>query len=86
MISSSVDELSLLGSAQAITVGTAARINGSVAQRLSRPTEGNVVRTEHPTGFSDVEIDVQQDEAGDVQVDCAANFSTDGYSRVANSS
>ena len=65
-----------IGVLGAITVGTAARINGSVAQRLSRATENNVVRIEHPTGFFDVEIDVQADEAGDVQVDYAAALRT----------
>ena len=65
-----------IGVLGAITVGTAARINGSVAQRLSRATDNNVVRIEHPTGFFDVEIDVQADEAGDVQVDYAAALRT----------
>ncbi len=65
-----------IGVLGAITVGTAARINGSVAQRLSRVTENNVVRIEHPTGFFDVEIDVRQDDAGDVQVDYAAALRT----------
>ena len=65
-----------IGVLGAITVGTAARINGSVAQRLSRATDNNVVRIEHPTGFFDVEIDVQPDEAGDVQVDYAAALRT----------
>ena len=59
----------------AITVGTAARIPGSVAQRLTRAS-GTVVRIEHPTGFFDVEIDVQPDEAGNVQVDYAAALRT----------
>ena len=65
-----------IGVLGAITVGTAARIQGSVAQRLSRATEGNVVRIEHPTGFFDVEIDVRQDDSGDVQVEYAAALRT----------
>ena len=65
-----------IGVLGAITVGTAARIPGSVAQRLSRTTEGNVVRIEHPTGFFDVEIDVRQDDAGDVRVEYAAALRT----------
>jgi 4-oxalomesaconate tautomerase len=65
-----------IGVLGAITVGTAARIPGSVARRLSRTTENNVVRIEHPTGFFDVEIDVRQDDSGDVQVDYAAALRT----------
>jgi len=65
-----------IGVLGAVTVGTAARIPGSVAQRLSRTTENNVVRIEHPTGFFDVEIDVRQDDSGDVQVDYAAALRT----------
>jgi 4-oxalomesaconate tautomerase len=65
-----------IGVLGAVTVGTAARINGSVAQRLSRTTDNNVVRIEHPTGFFDVEIDVRQDDSGEVQVDYAAALRT----------
>ncbi len=65
-----------IGVLGAVTVGTAARITGSVAQRLSRATENNLVRIEHPTGFFDVEIDVRQDDAGDVQVEYAAAIRT----------
>ena len=34
------------------------------------------MRIEHPTGFFDVEIDVRQDDTGDVQVDYAAALRT----------
>jgi 4-oxalomesaconate tautomerase len=65
-----------IGVLGAITVGTAARIPGSVAQRLSRAIDRNVVRIEHPTGYFDVEIDVQQDNAADIRVEHAAAIRT----------
>ena len=64
-----------IGVLGAITVGTAARIPGSVAQRLTRAS-GTVVRIEHPTGFFDVDIDVHQHNSGDVHVEYAAAIRT----------
>jgi 4-oxalomesaconate tautomerase len=65
-----------IGVLGAITVGTAARIPGSVAQRLSRANDDNVVRIEHPTGFFDVEIEVRQDNSDGARVEYAAAIRT----------
>jgi len=47
-----------IGVLGALTVGTAVRIPGSVADRLSRHRDDGVVRIEHPTGYFDVDIDL----------------------------
>lgn len=65
-----------IGVLGAITVGTAVRIPGSVAHRLSRTINGSVVRIEHPTGYFDVEIDLELGEAADVRVNRAAAIRT----------
>ncbi|MFC9833906.1 4-oxalomesaconate tautomerase [Rhodococcus sp. NPDC127530] len=56
-----------IGVLGALTVGTAVRIPGSVADRLCRHRDDAVVRIEHPTGFFDVDIDLTY--TGDAGVD-----------------
>ncbi|MDI9951056.1 4-oxalomesaconate tautomerase [Rhodococcus sp. IEGM 1305] len=56
-----------IGVLGALTVGTAVRIPGSVADRLSRHRDDGVVRIEHPTGYFDVDIDLTY--TGDAGVD-----------------
>jgi 4-oxalomesaconate tautomerase len=47
-----------IGVLAAVTVATAAVIEGSVAASAYRPT-GDVVRLEHPTGWFDTVVEVQ---------------------------
>ncbi|HEY7225004.1 MAG TPA: 4-oxalomesaconate tautomerase [Micromonosporaceae bacterium] len=64
-----------IGVLAAITVATAAVIDGSVAAPAYRPLEDNVVRLEHPTGWFDAVVDVVTGPDG-VQVGRSAIVST----------
>jgi 4-oxalomesaconate tautomerase len=67
-----------IGVLAAVTAGTAAAIEGSVAALRARPADlpPGVVRLEHPTGFFDAVIDVTTDPDGAVKVGRSAIVST----------
>jgi 4-oxalomesaconate tautomerase len=65
-----------IGVLGALTVGTAARLKGSVAERVTRTGDGGVVRIEHPTGFFDVDVEVESATSGEVDVRRAAVIRT----------
>lgn len=64
-----------IGVLAAVTVATAAVIDGSVAAGAYRPTGGDVVRLEHPTGWFDAVVDVTNGPNG-VQIGRSAIVST----------
>ena len=59
-----------IGVLMAVTVGTACILPGSVAAGIVRPAEGPVKRLsiEHPSGEFSVEIEIQEGDAGQLQV------------------
>jgi len=63
-----------IGVLGAVTVATAAVIEGSVAAQVYQPI-GDVVRLEHPTGWFDAVIEVTTDSSG-VRVGRSAIVST----------
>ena len=65
-----------IGVLGAITVGTAARIPGSVAHRRTRKGDHDIVRIAHPTGYFDVEVDVRQENSTGFSVERAAAIRT----------
>jgi 4-oxalomesaconate tautomerase len=64
-----------IGVLAAVTVATAAAIEGSVAAAAYRPTGGDVVRLEHPTGWFDAVVDVTNGPDG-VRIGRSAIVST----------
>ncbi|MBA4024886.1 MAG: 4-oxalomesaconate tautomerase [Gordonia sp.] len=65
-----------IGVLGALTVGTAARIPGSVADRASVHRDGGVVRIEHPTGYFDVDVELTSVDGPGVQVERGAVIRT----------